>query len=371
MQHIRFIHCADLHLDSRMETHLNRFQAQNRREELLRTFSRMADYAVSNQVQSILIAGDLFDSIHPSAASMETVLHCIQEHPMVDFLYLPGNHDEQIAARFTALDTWPDNLWILSAETDSFRYQHRIITQKKYGNVIITGLPDYASASFTIPSLSADAINLVMFHGQLDDTLLKKLSGHSIDYLAAGHIHRYQEGILDSRGYYCYCGCLEGRGFDECGEKGFVLLDVSDENEKPGVPRITWKFVPFAYRQFYELNLDVSHLLDYTNLEQQVGALLQDIESNHMVHLHLTGHIPAEHDLHIDWLLQKYLDDFYLLKIENDTQPIIHYEDYQYDISLKGEFIRLVLSSSELTQKEKEQIITEGLWTLSGKERSL
>ena len=54
----------------------------------------------------------------------------------------------------------------------------------------------------------------------------------NIDYLALGHIHKYKQAELDQRGVYCYSGCLEGRGFDECGEKGFVLLDIDEESLK-------------------------------------------------------------------------------------------------------------------------------------------
>ena len=121
MQHIRFIHCADLHLDSRMESHLSQVQAQTRRKELLQTFLRLADYAVSNQVCAILISGDLFDTDHVAPSTVSAFRNCIQEHPQVDFLYLPGNHDSQIQNIFHLEETWPKNFWIFQdlQDTDS------------------------------------------------------------------------------------------------------------------------------------------------------------------------------------------------------------------------------------------------------------
>ena len=59
---------------------------------------------------------------------------------------------------------------------------------------------------------------------------LGELRNKSIDYLALGHVHSYEEGQLLPRGVYCYPGCLEGRGFDETGEHGFVLLDINEES---------------------------------------------------------------------------------------------------------------------------------------------
>lgn len=55
---------------------------------------------------------------------------------------------------------------------------------------------------------------------------LNRLRGKGIDYLALGHIHQHREEKLDDRGIYVYSGCLDGRGFDECGEKGFVLVET-------------------------------------------------------------------------------------------------------------------------------------------------
>ena len=58
---MKLIHCADLHLDSRMEANLTKEQARERRQELLGTFTRMVAYAAKEGVRAILIAGYLFD----------------------------------------------------------------------------------------------------------------------------------------------------------------------------------------------------------------------------------------------------------------------------------------------------------------------
>lgn len=398
IQHIRFIHCADLHLDSRMESHLMPYQAQNRRKELLQTFSRMTDYASRNNIRAILISGDLFDTVRVSPSSLEVFLNCIIEHPQIDFLYLTGNHDNQILTQLSLEADWPDNLFLLrSMHRDSsapdncedtnfysdFSNQLRCHTtaQKFYDPIVITGLTGDISQ---LPPLSPSRINLVMLHGQLcqhavscessTDNIfsysLKDFTDRNIDYIAAGHIHQYRAEPIDSRGYYCYSGCLEGRGFDECGEKGFVLLDIygDDANMDAKSWQVHFQFVPFAFRKLYDLNLDVTGCPDHHHVWKQVEQLFSDIDSTHLVRLKLTGRIVPERNLHTDWLFQKYKEDFYLLIIEDYTRPAISSEDYRYDISLKGEFIRLVLSSSDLKEDEKEKIIMEGLRALAGEE---
>ena len=57
---MKFIHCADLHLNSYMES-LPLEISHKRREEVLRTFEKMCEYAVINGVTAVIIAGDFFD----------------------------------------------------------------------------------------------------------------------------------------------------------------------------------------------------------------------------------------------------------------------------------------------------------------------
>ena len=86
-----------------------------------------------------------------------------------------------------------------------------------------------------------------------EEYLSKIIKDKNIDYLALGHIHAYKHEQLDARASYCYPGCLEGRGFDEVGEHGFVLLDV---NEEDGT--YSHESVPFAKRKLYAVSVDVT-----------------------------------------------------------------------------------------------------------------
>src|SRR5690606_25525406 len=93
-------------------------------------------------------------------------------------------------------------------------------------------------------ALQQDNVNFVVMHGQestkpgIGFVCTRLLRGKNIDYLALGHIHSLKEERLDHRGVYCYSGCFEGRGFDECGEKGFVLIIINGS-------KVTSKFIPF------------------------------------------------------------------------------------------------------------------------------
>ena len=91
---MKIIHCSDLHLDSKMETNLDKERARERKNEILLTFERMVQYAKENNVKIIIIAGDLFDKKAVTVKAKKTVKNAIISNPEIDFVYLKGNHDE-------------------------------------------------------------------------------------------------------------------------------------------------------------------------------------------------------------------------------------------------------------------------------------
>ena len=68
---MKILHCADLHMDSPMETHMTREQAAKRNAEILMSFQRMTEYAEKEKVRVVLIAGDLFDGERVTRRTVE------------------------------------------------------------------------------------------------------------------------------------------------------------------------------------------------------------------------------------------------------------------------------------------------------------
>ncbi len=350
---MKLIHCADLHLDARMESGLPREKAMERRLELLRTFTRMVEKAEEDNVEAILLCGDLFDARTISSRARNCVLDAISLHPRIVFYYLQGNHDQNsFLSEFSNL---PENLRVFGADWTSY----------EQGEVTITGAElseDTSEDLLERLALREDRLNIVMLHAMVTEygsrefeegISLRALRGKHIAYLALGHIHSFRLEQLDEEGVWCYCGCLEGRGFDECGEKGYVELTV-DSGEI--VPR----FVPFAQRFFHEVSVDITGLLTQEEIQRSICEALMGIPKQDMVKVVLTGSVSIEAEKDISWM-QKWLEeDYYLLRIRDETTIAFSPEDYQYDVSLKGEFVRLVLAS-ELSEGEKEEVLQKGL----------
>lgn len=352
---MKLIHCADLHLESRMDSSFSVRLAKDRRRELLLTYKRMIAYAAEQGVAAVLIAGDLFDSGKVSRRAVRDVLSEMQARPEITFFYLCGNHDKNNLSSLSAL---PENCKTFSAEWRSY----------PVGDVVVTGIERFDESAAESLSLDPSARNVVMLHGQLSsgasgnwNVNLKSLAGKYIDYLALGHIHSHSFGRIDGRGKYAYSGCLEGRGFDECGEKGFLLLETEGRE-------IESTFVPFASMALHAVNAELdASLVTRAELEARTESAVKDIPASDMVRVSLTGERGAELTVDTDYLSRVLSEKFRFAKVIDASRLAVTADDYKNDVSLKGEFVRLV-RGSKLTPEEQDKILECGIRALRGED---
>lgn len=358
---MKIIHTSDIHLNSKMESSLNSKQAKERKLELLSTFSRLVEYANANNVEAIIIAGDLFDTESINKSTKEFVLNLITKNSHITFLYLCGNHEK--SAFITDIDI-PNNLL-----TFGNNWTYHNVNGVMFAGINIT--KENCKSMYSNLSLDDKNTNIVILHGQTSKYFVKdnfeivniaELKNKNINYLALGHIHSYVNDVLDDNANYCYPGCLEGRGFDECGEHGFVLLEVENKS-------INTTFVPFAKRKLYELNIDVSNSQNIHDIDELVKKEILDIDKSSLIKINLTGSVNENTNIDTDFLNNTLNELFYFAKVVNKTTLAINIDNYKNDVSIKGEFVKSVLNS-KLSNTEKEQVILLGLKALNG-ERDL
>ena len=323
---MKFIHCADLHIDSKLESGLSQTNARIRREELLSSFLRLAARAEEIGARAVIIAGDLFDSERVSARSRKLVLDVISKHTGVDFLLLTGNHDEGIGDTLNA----PENLKLFSSELTAYDYE----------NVRIAGVTEYTDGVFD-GAFVPEMINIAVLHGEnRTDFSFDSMKERFIDYLALGHYHSYSAAPLDSRGIYCYSGCLEGRGFDECGDKGYVLIETDGNS-------LTHTFVPFAARRVEEINVDMSEGYTLADQSRIFAKGLEGVSRENMVKVNIVGKYETEREKFYENIAAEYRDSFFCFKLTDRSVLYIDPASYVNDVSLKGEFIRLAMREIE------------------------
>ncbi len=356
---MKFIHTADLHLDSKIDG-IPTDKSKVRREEIVRSFEKMVDFADKNEVRAIIIAGDMFDTSGITIKTKTRIIESIKNHSHIDFLYVQGNHDE---VSFVGESETPQNLIC-------FNDEYKSVT---YGDVTITGIvltPLNQKVVYDSLILDSQKTNIVVMHGQIvgyksqekaEIISLPKLKNKNIDYLALGHIHSYSKGQIDARGTYAYSGCLDGRGFDELREKGFVLLDCQEG-------KVDSQFVPFSSRILYEFEYDVKEAESFYQLtEFIIRDLTSKIADNSLVKVIIKGQHKTDYFVDKFALSTRLNELFFYAKVYDKTTLEIQLSDYEFDKSVRGEFLRAVWES-DLIEEEKNKIIMCGLSALKGEE---
>lgn len=115
---------------------------------------------------------------------------------------------------------------------------------------------DRVLSGFTAPDDGLVHIGLI--HGELTGSESRyrplttaAVAASGLHYLALGHVHGCSGVLRAGTVSYGYCGCLEGRGFDELGDKGFLAGEVSPEGA-------ALQFIPFARRRYRIMEVDVT-----------------------------------------------------------------------------------------------------------------
>lgn len=386
---VRLIHTADLHLDSAFSSRFSKEEAEERRRNLLIAWNKLLQYGIERKVQAILISGDLFDSPVVSRSTMEIFLSSIRKNPEISFFYLRGNHDTKNTFRFR--DDLPKNLFLFSKEGKKYRLKEKLVLlgQEFYGTESLLELPEepeeLVEEELLSPSSAKDAVqsiwnlkeedcNILMLHGALREggpevqneqgISLKQLSRYPIHYLALGHIHKREEGKCGSLYYICP-GCLQGRGFDEEGEKGFYYLEIEEETKE-----IKAEFVPLKEGEFRIIPLFLSEEDGTLDAEEKIRESLkkEGAEAKDSVRIILKGEKRAEEERNLRYLEKQLEEEYAYIEIKEETKLKLRKEEFIHEKGLKGEFLRMVCESESLSEEEKEKLMILGIGLLQGEE---
>lgn len=335
---MKIIHLADVHLGSKIESKLPKDKAEIRKAEVRQAFNKVINYANENDIKIVLISGDLFDSARPLKKDKDFFYSVVKNNPDIDFVYLRGNHD---SLEFYS-DEEPSNIKRFSKEWITYCYEDVTIS----GVEISQDNKTEAGCGLHLPP---DSKNIVMLHGSVEE--LPKFTEKNIDYLALGHIHSFSEVKLNIRGKSVYCGCLEGRGFDEIGIKGFVVIDTDTMN---------YNFVKNSVRIIEEHTVDVSKATDSYEAYKIICNEISFKKEN-LCLIKICGEITFDGSSLAEDIEEYMSEKCFFVYVKNKTTEKIDIEKLTEEISLKGEFVRTVLADEKYSAEEKERIISVGL----------
>jgi len=231
----RFIHAADIHLDSPLRGLAGQ---QGKVAERIRTAARAAfdalvGQAIDDEVSFFVIAGDLYDG---DWRDYQTGLFFVGQMGRLAKAGIPafvlhGNHDAE--SKITRRLTLPENVQVFSArKPQTFRLDTlgvalhgHSFAQRDITENLSLGYPEPIPGLFNIGVLHT-ALGGMGGHANYAPCSLSDLLGKGYDYWALGHVH--QHAVLNERPYVVFPGNLQGRHIREAGPKGACFVSVED-----------------------------------------------------------------------------------------------------------------------------------------------
>ena len=288
---MRIVHTADWHLGKTL-------YGKDRTEDEKKALSYLKEFIRENDIDLLVIAGDIFDKFIPSSRAEEVLVNFLVDVRKIGtkIVMIAGNHDNGL--HFSSMSPI-----FRFADIHSFgkvsRNSHFVFQTKSGESVFVAAIPFIREAEvldieeYDLPEhvtkakyaekmgnvfkwfekrFIDDGINLVVTHlliggAHTSGTEHKFYLANSYavpplslpetaNYIAAGHIHKYQR--IDNPSPAYYSGSLFPLDFGEQDEKGFIFLEV-----KPGLPPEKIEFVPVPHRDLEVVDIEEDEIFSF------------------------------------------------------------------------------------------------------------
>lgn len=277
----RFIHTADIHLDSPLRSLAlkDRESAEAVAIATRQSFQAIIQLCLDEQVDALLIVGDLYDGALRSMKSAAFVVSQLRRlsHAGIRTFLVRGNHDAE--SRITRHLELPDGVHVFSAAGEAITLEDK--------DVVIHGV-SFANPSMpksllpNFPPPVQGKINIGLLHTSLDGSpdhdvyapcSLGELLDHGFDYWALGHIHKREVHAEGPRAVVMP-GIPQGRHINEAGRKSVTLVEI----DSPGKIRIDERETGIV--RFERVAVDLSTATERGALRTRSEAALRDLRAS-------------------------------------------------------------------------------------------
>jgi len=344
---VRILHGADFHLDSPFEA-LPAPKARLRRAEQRQLLQRLGEETRRRKADLLLLAGDLLDGESASAETCRALEQTLSEVKIPVFL-APGNHDWFSRRSPYGKMELPFNVHIFQTPALT------CVPLPELGvNVWGAGYNSNVCPpllrDFHVPK-TPGTLELLVLHAEVGrgdssycPVTSRELAQSGFDYAALGHVHSFSGLRTAGTCRYAWPGCPEGRGFDECGEKGIVQIDLASDGT------CACEFIPMGGREYRKLTVEAGE-----DALSAVTAALPGDAKRHIYQITLAGESLRSPDLEV--LGRMLSDRVFDLTLIDETRPARDLWDRAEEDTLTGAFLRRMRLRLDAAEGEAERTL--------------
>ena len=291
---MRFIHASDLHIDSPLRG-LDRYDGapvDRLRSATRSALERLVDKALSERVDFLLLAGDIYDrdwqDFHTGLFFRGQMVRL--ERAGIRCFIVQGNHDAQgVISRQLTL---PSNVTVFSSRAAqtirlddlSVAIHGRSFPEREVNEDLVPSYPPPVPGFFNIGLLHTSLTGRAG-HDTYAPTDLPTLVAKGYDYWALGHVHARE--VLNERPRIVFCGNLQGRHAKETGAKGCELVTVE-------AGRVEAEFIALDVVRWSQLSVPLDGVDRLESLNEAFARALEPVLAGttdrlHAVRVTLTG----------------------------------------------------------------------------------
>ncbi len=280
---IRFIHAADIHLDSPLKGLAKRHNLPT--DKILAAtrdaLVNLVTLAIDQKVDFVLLAGDIYDG---DPEDLKANFHFNQQmgrlnQKNIKVVMITGNHDAK--SKISKPLSPPKNLTILSAHQPE---SYEIIKEGEVIAIIhgqgFLNQAETRNLAGTYPAPVAGKLNIGILHTSLDGreghanyapTTTNELINKGYSYWALGHIHTRE--VVHQKPYIIFPGNIQGRHIRETGAKGCYLVTFNDNSEAQ------LEFKPLDVFRWEAITVNLDGIEEESEFE---GKLAETVESRNL-----------------------------------------------------------------------------------------
>jgi DNA repair exonuclease SbcCD nuclease subunit len=233
---LRFIHAADIHLDSPLRglSGYDGAPVEPLRTATRRAFESLVDRAIAEKVAFVVVAGDVFDGLWRDyntglyfAAQMGRL-----RRESIRVVVCHGNHDAE--SELTCELRRPDNVFAFEAQrATTIRFEDLRVAfhgqsfrQRAVTENLAAHYPERVAGWLNIGVLHT-ALTGRVGHEPYAPCTVEDLCARGYEYFALGHVHQFE--VVREAPWIVFPGNLQGRSVRETGPRGAVLVEAEGD----------------------------------------------------------------------------------------------------------------------------------------------